>query len=248
MDRPSCMRFVVRKWAWAACLLMIVACEGSESAMAVDAGAADAGAAGADGLCDLSIEFRCGDGTCFSPEQLCDGIMDCANKRDEADCEAGCESGQVSCDNGDCIQLDQVCDDLVHCDDGSDERNCAKPMCAGLPTIVGGYQGPVLFTRQQFAQCQALCGEIDACYNDANCPGMGSFNECLRQEALSCSASAGGACRVDYESFACCSGESCADDEACVQTGCAFEAAVLKACLPKDYDCVRTASDLCFAF
>ncbi len=244
--QPRRVRFAVPAWAGAACLFILSACGGDPSTQQTDE-EADAGATAEPRVCDVSIEFSCGDGSCYSPDKLCDGVVDCPNKRDERSCGQGCPSGQVGCGNGECIQLSAACDGVIDCGDGSDERGCAKPMCAGLPSRVPGYQGQVYFTRQQFMQCLNLCGQNDACRNEANCPGIQSFNACIRQESLACSARPGGACRIDFESFQCCSLERCVDDGACVSQMCSFEAAVLKACLPKDYNCVSTAAELCFA-
>lgn len=227
---------------------MLIACRADKSAVQSDAGLEEAGAA-AQAVCEIGLEVPCGDGTCVAANRFCDGVFDCASERDEADCEdTNCESGKVGCGDGACIELNQVCDGTPHCGDGSDELNCPEPLCEGLPRGgVEGYQGARVFTREQYAQCQALCAGSDDCYSDANCPGISRFDACVYQESLACSSGLGGACRIDYESFACCSVEQCATDDACTRSACDFEAAVLKVCLESDRGCSSAATELCFA-
>lgn len=227
-------------------LLMLFSCRTDKPTVETDAGV-DAGAT-AQAVCGVGREVPCGDGTCVAASRFCDGVFDCASERDEADCEdTNCESGRVGCGNGECIALNEVCDGTPHCGDGSDEQGCPEPLCEGLPSGVGGYQGPRVYTREQYAECAALCAGSEDCYSDANCPGISRFEACVYQESVACSAGFGGGCRIDYESLACCSIEQCANDDACTRRSCKLEAAVLKVCLDRDRGCSSTATDLCFA-
>ena len=75
--------------------------------------------------------FSCGDGQCIHQSWKCDGVGDCKNKADEANCTTKsvqiCDnSTQVTCDNGECLPKDWWCDGDNDCTDGSDE-NAACP-------------------------------------------------------------------------------------------------------------------------
>lgn len=68
---------------------------------------------------------------CLSTESLCDGIRDCADGSDEADCLTSCGSN-FKCANEskvNCISRKSRCDGIWDCDDGSDESNCYFPSC-----------------------------------------------------------------------------------------------------------------------
>ncbi|XP_072271216.1 low-density lipoprotein receptor-related protein 10 [Pyxicephalus adspersus] len=63
-------------------------------------------------------------GGCFSDFQRCDGVWDCANGRDEANC-TGCAEGYYPCTlSRACYPLAERCNYQTSCQDGTDERGC----------------------------------------------------------------------------------------------------------------------------
>ena len=74
-------------------------------------------------ICD----FKCNDGTCQPNIKRCDGIMDCLDGIDEANCGV-CKRTDFTCVSGrgsECISYLKRCDGHIDCTDGSDEINCS---------------------------------------------------------------------------------------------------------------------------
>jgi len=64
--------------------------------------------------------FMCGDGQQVWLGLVCDGLANCANRRDEQDCPT------FTCSNGDRVLGPARCDGRRGCSDGSDELGCAS--------------------------------------------------------------------------------------------------------------------------
>lgn len=84
------------------------------------------------GYC-LPWETPCGEGQrCFSPQERCDGVWQCAETgRDEEGCR-GCQKGTFPCGAGEggggqsgrCFKASDRCNYQQYCSDETDERNC----------------------------------------------------------------------------------------------------------------------------
>lgn len=73
-------------------------------------------------------EYRCPDGGCISQTTLCNGVDDCSDGSDEANCtRSGCAPDEFRCERDNrCIPSWQRCDRTRQCSDGSDEVECRK--------------------------------------------------------------------------------------------------------------------------
>ncbi|XP_060807400.1 vitellogenin receptor [Amyelois transitella] len=105
-------------------------------------------------------KFRCGDDTCISQEQYCDGRMNCADGSDENFCiehspdpKTCAQSSHFLCaDKKKCIPNHWICNSLNDCDDGSDELKCDAP------------QTPL---SAQNKSCMGFTCDGDKCISDA---------------------------------------------------------------------------------
>ncbi|XP_034610686.1 sortilin-related receptor isoform X2 [Trachemys scripta elegans] len=79
--------------------------------------------------CD-QFNFQCQNGVCISLVWKCDGMDDCGDYSDEANCENPTEAPncsryyQFQCENGHCIPNRWKCDEENDCGDWSDEKDC----------------------------------------------------------------------------------------------------------------------------
>uniref|UniRef100_H2LL78 Low density lipoprotein receptor-related protein 2b n=1 Tax=Oryzias latipes TaxID=8090 RepID=H2LL78_ORYLA len=69
------------------------------------------------------FSFECDEGRCRPNSYRCDGIFDCVDKTDEANCTS-CSPLAFTCNNKHCIYSSWRCDGMDDCGDGSDEVNC----------------------------------------------------------------------------------------------------------------------------
>lgn len=78
--------------------------------------------------CDIT-EFTCKNNVCISFLMYCDGIDDCGDNSDEAECIL-CEPDHIPCQpTRSCIPLSKYCNQIPDCPDGSDEEDCIKRRC-----------------------------------------------------------------------------------------------------------------------
>ncbi|XP_034995003.2 LOW QUALITY PROTEIN: sortilin-related receptor [Zootoca vivipara] len=90
--------------------------------------------------CD-QFSFRCQNGVCISLVWKCDGMDDCGDYSDEANCENPTEAPncsryyQFQCDNGHCIPNRWKCDKENDCGDWSDEKACGGSAVVPVTTL-----------------------------------------------------------------------------------------------------------------
>ncbi|CAG9858167.1 unnamed protein product [Phyllotreta striolata] len=70
-------------------------------------------------------QFNC-QNMCVGAERRCDGVVDCSNESDEANCDCDLSSHFRCGRKLSCLELSKRCDRIVDCWDGSDERNCSQ--------------------------------------------------------------------------------------------------------------------------
>ncbi|ERE76788.1 sortilin-related receptor [Cricetulus griseus] len=89
--------------------------------------------------CD-EFGFQCQNGVCISLIWKCDGMDDCGDYSDEANCENPTEAPNCSryfqfrCENGHCIPNRWKCDRENDCGDWSDEKDCGDSHVFPSPT------------------------------------------------------------------------------------------------------------------
>ncbi|XP_016819675.3 sortilin-related receptor-like, partial [Cricetulus griseus] len=102
--------------------------------------------------CD-EFGFQCQNGVCISLIWKCDGMDDCGDYSDEANCENPTEAPNCSryfqfrCENGHCIPNRWKCDRENDCGDWSDEKDCGGES-------LGDWVSPSLDTRSALLVCR----------------------------------------------------------------------------------------------
>lgn len=117
---------------------------------------------------------------CIDTSRVCDGILDCWDRQDEADCPA-CVSGALACDASNssggavarfrCVAAVHLCDGHEDCADGRDEEGCPSPL-PDLYTCASG------LTRRR----EVVCDGIQDC--DRPLDDEGDCSECRRDAVL----------------------------------------------------------------
>ncbi len=132
-------------------------------------------------------QHECQDGSCILQTQLCDGVNDCDDGKDEQQCwctvngnmvndilfcssqcvpeECTCPPMYYQCKGGGCIQYSFMCDHVVHCRDGSDE------ICNGTDHTTNKTAGP---SNDTYFTCDISGYKIlSTLVNDliSDCPG-----------------------------------------------------------------------------
>ncbi|XP_075225702.1 G-protein coupled receptor GRL101-like [Lycorma delicatula] len=72
--------------------------------------------------------FHCDDRTCVSPNNVCNGIPECLNGKDESVAVCGCLPNEFRCSNS-CVDLVKRCDRHKDCEGGEDEQECNTYLC-----------------------------------------------------------------------------------------------------------------------
>ncbi|XP_062872320.1 sortilin-related receptor [Trichomycterus rosablanca] len=140
---PLCtryMEFVCKNRAQ--CLFQSLVCDGIKHC--ADGSDEDAAYAGCsthpefEKKCD-AYNFQCSNGACVSLDWKCDGMDDCGDYSDEANCdspteEPGCSRYyQFECKNGRCVPTWWKCDGENDCGDWSDEAQCSDGIVPHTP-------------------------------------------------------------------------------------------------------------------
>ncbi|XP_056330271.1 sortilin-related receptor isoform X2 [Danio aesculapii] len=173
---PLCahyMEFVCRNRAQ--CLFQSLVCDGTRHC--ADGSDEDPIYAG----CSTSVEFektcdgynfQCTNGMCVTLEWKCDGMDDCGDYSDEANCaspteEPGCTSYfRFECKNGRCVPAWWKCDGENDCGDWSDESQCSGGEALHTPA-----PGPATCAPNRF-RCGSGACIVDTwvCDGYADCP------------------------------------------------------------------------------
>ncbi|XP_028331825.1 low-density lipoprotein receptor-related protein 2 [Gouania willdenowi] len=180
------------------------------------------------------FSFECDEGRCRPNSYRCDGVEDCIDKTDEANCTdtgATCSPRAFTCNNKHCIYSSWRCDGIDDCGDGSDEINC--------PTRVPTTCAASLFTCDN----NRCISKMWLCDGDNDC-GDGSDEHNCNSTITTCTPGYF-LCpdhRCIYNSYVCDGDQDCLDgsDESNCDYSCAsyeFACASGDQCVSNSYRC-----------
>ncbi|XP_041433100.1 low-density lipoprotein receptor-related protein 2 isoform X2 [Xenopus laevis] len=109
-----------------------------------------------------SYSFPCTNGKCVPVYYRCDGVDDCHDNSDEANCgtrNSTCSSRAFTCGNGQCIPLNWRCDTHNDCPDRSDEQNCPTQGPRSCPTTSFTCQNNRCIPRIWLCDTDNDCGD-----------------------------------------------------------------------------------------
>ncbi|XP_069038470.1 sortilin-related receptor [Lepisosteus oculatus] len=167
------------------CLFQSMVCDGVRHCE--DGSDEDAGYAGCstqpefEKTCDPS-NFRCANGMCVSLEWKCDGMDDCGDYSDEANCGSPTEAPgcslyfQFECRNRRCVPSWWRCDGEDDCGDWTDEANCSGSDVWPQRTTPAG---PASCPPNRFRCTSGAC-IVDSwvCDRYADCPDGSDEEDC----------------------------------------------------------------------
>jgi hypothetical protein len=133
------------------------------------------------------------------------------------------------------------------------------PGCDEQIGVYPGYDGPLVWSEDDLAACEAACPDLQpASCRAEKCPNEQAFFACIDEELYACQTSPGQDCRLEYEQWNCCFFDNCSEVQTdqefqtCVADNCDAEFSTVEECYFSDTEspgfsrCLNTAYDSCF--